>query len=111
MGRLLPISVLSAMLGLGAVATAKPAAAAVLNVPAEFLDIQAAVDAASPGDEIRVRRGTYCGATIDKALTLVGRGDPPADPHHQQKHQQADEQQNRNRAREAMGEVASHGKD
>ena len=37
---------------------------------AKFTTIQAAVDAASPGDKIRVCAGTYAGATIDKALEL-----------------------------------------
>jgi len=76
MRRFMPVSVLSAIAGLGAMMAASPAAAAVLTVPAQFPDIQAAVDAASPRDQIVVRSGTYCGATVDKPLTLIGRGDP-----------------------------------
>jgi nitrous oxidase accessory protein NosD len=47
------------------------AGAAVQHVPQRFATIQAAVDGAAPGDEIRVARGSYCGATIDKPLTLI----------------------------------------
>jgi hypothetical protein len=51
------------------------ARAAVRRVPQRFATIQAAVDAANPGDEIRVARGSFCGATIDKQLTLIGDDD------------------------------------
>lgn len=50
--------------------------AATLRVPAQFPTIQAAVDAAAPGDRIRVSRGRYCGATLTKPLVLEGRGRP-----------------------------------
>ena len=52
------------------------AQAKVLLVPAKLPTIQAAVDAASAGDVIRVAPGEYCGAVIDKRLTLVGSGHP-----------------------------------
>ena len=47
--------------------------AAVINVPADYLTISAAVAAASPGDEIVVAPGTYNErVTINKSLTLKG---------------------------------------
>lgn len=52
------------MLGLPELLTAKT----VLRVPSDFSTIQAAVDAASPGDQIRVGPGEWCGATIDKQV-------------------------------------------
>ncbi|NIA11877.1 MAG: hypothetical protein GWP10_19660 [Nitrospiraceae bacterium] len=42
---------------------------------ADFTSIQAAVDAASAGDTIEVRSGTYVeNVDVDKRLTLVGEG-------------------------------------
>ncbi len=38
----------------------------------DFTDIQSAVDAADPGDLIRIRHGEYQGATITKGLRMVG---------------------------------------
>ena len=50
---------------------AASAAAAILYVPSVYPTIQAAVTAASPGDEIIVAAGSYGEiVTIDKALTL-----------------------------------------
>ena len=46
------------------------------HVPSRVATIQAAVDAARDGDEIRVAPGAYCGATIDKRVDLVGVGYP-----------------------------------
>lgn len=64
-------------LGCGAVLlSASPAGAATLRVPAQYATIQAAVDAAAPGDKIRVSRGEYCGATLTKPVSLEGRGRP-----------------------------------
>ena len=54
--------------------------AATINVPADHATIQAAVDAASGGDEILVAPGTYTGTGIDvvnmlgKAITLRASG-------------------------------------
>ena len=39
-----------------------------------YATIQAAVDAANAGDTILIAAGTYAGATIDKALTIIGSG-------------------------------------
>lgn len=48
--------------------------AATLRVPKDFSTIQAAVDAASSGDKIRVGPGEWCGATIDIRVDLFGEG-------------------------------------
>lgn len=53
---------------------AAPATADVLRVPADYPTIQAAADAAAPGDQIRIARGEWCGASIAKRLDLVGEG-------------------------------------
>lgn len=37
-------------------------------------DLQAAIDAASPGDTLQVAPGVYGGITVDKSLNLEGRG-------------------------------------
>jgi hypothetical protein len=50
--------------------------ARVLQVPGRLATIQAAVDAARDGDQIRVAPGAYCGATINKRVELVGVGHP-----------------------------------
>jgi nitrous oxidase accessory protein NosD len=64
-------------LGCGAVLlSANAAGAATLNVPAQYPTIQAAVDAAAPGDKVRVSRGSYCGATLTKPVSLEGKGHP-----------------------------------
>lgn len=52
------------------------AQAAVLHVPRQFAALQTAIDAAAPGDTIIVHRGRYCGATVTKPVTLIGRGHP-----------------------------------
>jgi nitrous oxidase accessory protein NosD len=46
--------------------------AATLLVPSQYGTIQAAVDAAAPGDLIRVGRGRHCGATLTKPVSLEG---------------------------------------
>lgn len=59
-----------------ALITTTTAHAATLRVPQQYSTIQAAVDAAAPGDRIRVGRGRYCGATLTKPVVLEGRGRP-----------------------------------
>lgn len=49
-------------------------AATVLRVPWRYATIQQAIDAANPGDEISVAPGRYCGAVIDRRVTLDGHG-------------------------------------
>lgn len=48
----------------------------VLRVPGEYSTIQAAVNAARPFDTIRVARGVYCGARVQKPVRLVGQDRP-----------------------------------
>jgi nitrous oxidase accessory protein NosD len=50
-------------------------ATTVRRVPERYATIQEAVDAADPGDEISVAPGRYCGAVIDRAVTLDGHGE------------------------------------
>jgi hypothetical protein len=57
-------------LAFGAYATAH--AGNVLRVPKDYATIQDAVDAADPGDTIRVGPGDYAGATITKRVELKG---------------------------------------
>jgi hypothetical protein len=44
------------------------------RVPDGYPTIQAAVDAADPGDLIDVAPGSYCGARLDRPVSLVGHG-------------------------------------
>jgi nitrous oxidase accessory protein NosD len=60
------------LLGLAASGIAIPAQAAIRRVPEAYRSIQAAVDASRPGDVVDVGPGSYCGATIDVAVELVG---------------------------------------
>lgn len=51
-------------------------AASLITVPRDYPTIQSAIDAASPGDKIKVFPGTYREQiTISKSLTLIGTGD------------------------------------
>jgi len=45
-----------------------------LRVPHDYPTVQDAVDAASPGDQIRVGPGAWCGATVTTRVDLVGEG-------------------------------------
>lgn len=57
------------------VASSTDAASAVLNVPSTYPTIQAALDAAAPGDTIRIRPGTYAEQlSITKHVTIKGAG-------------------------------------
>jgi hypothetical protein len=46
----------------------------ILRVPQDFPTIQAAIDAAKPGDVIRVGKGEFKGASVNKPVTLIGEG-------------------------------------
>jgi len=69
-------SLLGAAVCLGLICSPALASAKLLRVPGKFATIQAAVDNARDGDEIRVSPGAYCGATIGKRVDLVGVGNP-----------------------------------
>jgi hypothetical protein len=43
-----------------------------IHVPQNFPNIQAAIDAANPGDTILVAEGRWCGAILNKPVNLVG---------------------------------------
>jgi hypothetical protein len=49
------------------------------NGPADFTDIQSAIDAAHAGDTLVVKVGAYAGFTLGKRLTIVGQ-DGPLEP-------------------------------
>jgi nitrous oxidase accessory protein NosD len=53
---------------------ASAAHARVRRVPERYPTIQAAVDASSAGDVVDVAPGSYCGATVTAAVTLLGHG-------------------------------------
>jgi nitrous oxidase accessory protein NosD len=63
---------MKATLMLLVVLTSSTAAAAVIHVPRDEGTLQDAVDGANDGDVILVAPGDYCGATIDKRVTLLG---------------------------------------
>ncbi|MEK6544468.1 MAG: hypothetical protein AABZ44_08555, partial [Elusimicrobiota bacterium] len=48
--------------------------AATLLVPKDQPTLQSAIDAASPGDDIRLAPGRHCGAFLNKRLTITGEG-------------------------------------
>ena len=53
---------------------ASAAQARVRRVPERYRTIQAALDASSAGDVVDVAPGSYCGATVTTAVTLLGHG-------------------------------------
>jgi hypothetical protein len=59
----------------------QPPPVAILRVPAQFATIQAAVDAARPGDVIQLAAGTYNeNIVLDKVVDLVAAHPDPLDP-------------------------------
>src|SRR5512143_1481959 len=68
------VAVQSVLSGLVLGWTSLQAVGAVLRVPAQYPTIQAAVDAAASGDEIRIAAGTYTEQVMitSKNLKLVG---------------------------------------
>lgn len=68
------ITVAMFVLGLVLGASATAHAGNVVKVPRDYDTIQAAVDAADPGDKIMVGPGDYAGATITKRVELKGSG-------------------------------------
>ena len=68
--RRFPVAVFALALAFGTLATAQ--AGTVLLVPEDYATIQAAVDAAAPGDKIMVGPGDYAGATITTRVELKG---------------------------------------
>ena len=66
----------TALAGLAVVGMCGAASAATVRVPQDFATIQEAVDAAQPGDRVKVGPGSWCGARVDKRVRLEGRGLP-----------------------------------
>jgi parallel beta-helix repeat protein len=63
------------LLALAGHGPARGAEAATITVPDDYSTLQAAVDAASDNDTIRIRAGTFYGATdVNKTVALVGDG-------------------------------------
>ncbi len=62
------------------ISTRKPVTAGIRRVPEEYPTIQAALDAASPGDDIIVQEGRYAELlVIDKSVNLIGKNWPIID--------------------------------
>jgi parallel beta helix pectate lyase-like protein len=79
MKKILALSVFATVFMLLVVPAITPAqtsnAASLITVPRDYPTIQSAIDAASPGDNIKVLPGTYTEQlTISKSLTFVGSG-------------------------------------
>jgi nitrous oxidase accessory protein NosD len=64
------------LIGVAALVASTTANAAVRRVPHSYPTIQAAINAANPGDTVEVGPGAYCGATVDRPLTFIGREQP-----------------------------------
>ena len=78
----LVVVLIGAMLPLGALTghSQVRAAPSTIYVPDDYVTIQAAVDAANPGDTIIVRDGTYTeNVVLDKSIILRGEGVPTID--------------------------------
>ena len=74
------IATATALILTSVVLAPRSGAAATLQVPEAFATIQAAIDAASPGDVIDVCPGAYGGAVLNKAVTVRARVYDAADP-------------------------------
>lgn len=62
------------------ISTKKPVTAGVRRVPEEYPTIQAALDAASPGDDVIVQKGHYKELlVVDKSVNLIGKDWPIID--------------------------------
>ena len=72
----LVIAVLAATLYLASASSHAFTSSATLQVPEDYATIQLAVNAAAAGDTVRVGPGSWCGATIDKQLNVIGEGNP-----------------------------------
>ena len=79
MKKLMIVRSKSALAGLAfALAATVTSRAAVIHVPAEYPTIQAAVDAAASGDEIRIAAGTYPEQVLIASKNLKVVGEPGA---------------------------------
>ncbi len=74
LGRRMVVGALTVILAC-AVLDSAARAATIRSVPLRYATIQQAIDAANPGDEISVAPGHYCGAVIDRTVTIDGHGE------------------------------------